>query len=234
MPYGFFYFDPLYVILVLPAVILALWAQWNVNHTFQKYSRVPTHPGMTGKEAARLVLDRNGLHHVQIELVNGKLSDHFDPRNNVIRLSDEVYHGGNAAAIGVAAHEAGHAVQYDEGYVPMKIRSAIIPATNIGSNLSLPLILLGIVFGVPALAYAGVIAFSLSTLFQLITLPVEFNASRRAMTAIRECGRFGEEEAGAARKVLSAAAMTYLAALAVSLANLLRLVVIASGSRRRD
>lgn len=234
MLYGFFYFDPLYIILVLPAVILALFAQWNVSHTFHKYSRVPTHPGMTGRDAALLVLSRHGLHNVRVEEINGNLTDHFDPRTNVIRLSSSVYRGNNAAAVGVAAHEAGHAVQYAEGYVPMKLRSAIIPATNIGSNLAIPLILLGIVFAVPALAFIGVAAFSLSTVFQLVTLPVEFNASRRAMVAISECGHFGEEEARAARKVLSAAAMTYLAALAVSLANLLRLVILAGGSRRRD
>jgi Zn-dependent membrane protease YugP len=234
MPFGFFYVDYLYILLVLPAVILALWAQWNVNHTFRKYSSVPTHPGMTGREAAQLVLDRHGLHHVRIEQVRGNLTDHFDPRTNVIRLSDAVYHSNSAAAVGVAAHEAGHAVQYATGYVPMKVRAAIIPATNIGSHLALPLILLGIIFSIPTLAFAGVIAFSLSTLFQLVTLPVEFNASRRAMDVIHTCGRFHEEEQHAARKVLTAAAMTYLAALAVSLANLLRLVIIAGGARRRD
>lgn len=234
MPFGFFYVDYLYLILVLPAIILALFAQWNVSQTFRKYSSVPTRPGMTGAEAARLVLDRHGLRHVRIEEVGGNLTDHFDPRSNVIRLSTAVFRGNNAAAVGVAAHEAGHAVQYANGYLPMKIRSAIIPATNIGSNLALPLILLGILFSIPTIAYIGVLAFALSTVFQLVTLPVEFNASRRAMVAIGECGRFREEEQRAARKVLSAAAMTYLAALAVSLANLLRLLVIAGGSRRRN
>ena len=232
MPFGFFFIDYWYVVLVLPAVILAFWAQWNVQGTFQRCSRIPTHPGMTGKEAARMVLDRHQLYDVQIEEVQGHLTDHFDPRTNVIRLSSQVYHGNNAAAVGVAAHEAGHAVQYAEGYAPMKLRAAIIPATNIGSNLALPLILLGLVLSVPPLAYAGVAAFGLSTIFQLVTLPVEFNASRRATAVIRECGRFGEEEAQASRKVLSAAAMTYLAALAVSLANLLRLVMIVGGRRR--
>ncbi len=234
MGFGYFFVDYLYIILVLPAVILALIAQWNVSHTFQKYSRVMTHPGMTGREAARLVLDRHGLHHVQVEEVGGHLTDHFDPRSNVIRLSSAVYRGNNAAAIGVAAHEAGHAVQYANEYLPMKIRAAIIPATNIGSNLAVPLVLLGIIFSIPMIAYVGVIAFALSTVFQLVTLPVEFNASRRAMVAIGECGHFSSDEERAARKVLTAAAMTYLAALAVSLANLLRLAIIASGSRRRD
>ncbi len=234
MPFAFFFVDYLYIILVLPAVVLAFWAQFRVTQTFRKYSRVPTHPGMTGREAARLVLDQHQLHHVAIEEVKGHLTDHFDPRTNVIRLSSDVYHGNHAAAVGVAAHEAGHAVQYAQGYVPMKIRSAIIPATNIGSNLAIPLLLVGILFSCPELAYAGVLAFGLSTIFQLITLPVEFNASRRAMAVIRTCGRFHDEEADAAKKVLSAAAMTYVAALAVSLANLLRLLVIAGGSRRRD
>ena len=234
MPFGYFYIDPLYIILVMPAVILALVAQFNVTRTFRKYSGVPVQHGMTGREAARLVLDRHALTHVRIEETRGNLTDHFDPRTNVIRLSSEVYHGNNAAAIGVAAHEAGHAVQYAEQYFPMKLRSAIIPATNFGSNMAIPLVLLGLLLSLPALAYLGVIAFALSTFFQLVTLPVEFNASRRAMTAIRECGRFSEGETGAARKVLTAAAMTYLAALAVSLANLLRIAILASGSRRRD
>lgn len=230
-----FWIDYWYIILVLPAVLLASWAQYRVNATFQKYSQMPTRSGMSGYDSARMVLDRNGLYHVQIEMVRGHLTDHFDPRTNVIRLSENVYYGRNAAAIGVAAHEAGHAVQYATEYVPMKFRAAIIPITNIGSNLSFPLILLGLLFLYQPLAWAGVIAFSLSTLFQLVTLPVEFNASRRAMAALSESGSFNEGERDASRRVLSAAAMTYLAALAVSLANLLRLVLIVGGSgRRRD
>jgi len=229
-----FYIDPLYIILVMPAVIVALIAQFQVSNTFNKYSRIPTASGMSGYDAARMVLDSNGLYHVRVEeSQGGHLSDHFDPRDNVIRLSREVFHGRTAAAVGVAAHEAGHAVQYAEEYVPMKIRAAIIPATNIGSNLCFPLLLLGIIFSFPPLAYAGVIAFSLSTLFQLVTLPVEFNASRRALAAIDNSGRFGTEEQTGARRVLRAAAMTYVAALAVSLANLLRLMIIAAGTGRR-
>lgn len=234
MPFGFFYVDYLYIILVLPAVILAIIAQGNVSYTFKKYSRMPSVSGMTGRDAARMVLDSHGLYHVQIEEVGGDLTDHYDPRTNVIRLSHDVYHGNHAAAVGVAAHEAGHAVQYANEYIPMKIRSAIIPATNIGSNLAVPLVLLGLIFSIPAIAYLGVLAFALSTVFQLVTLPVEFNASRRAMGALASSGRFDEKEQRAARKVLTAAAMTYLAALAVSLANLLRLAIIAGGSRRRD
>lgn len=232
MPFYYWYVDYWYIVLVLPAAIFALWAQFRVQSTFSRYSQTPA--SISGYESARAVLDRNGLHHVRIEVTGGRLSDHFDPRSNVIRLSEEVYHGRTAAAVGVAAHEAGHAVQYAEGYFPMKLRAAIIPATNIGSNLALPLILLGLLFSYPPLAWAGVIAFSLSAVFQLVTLPVEFNASRRAMAAIREMGRVGEVECNHARRVLSAAAMTYVAALAVALANLLRLVLIVAGSRRRD
>lgn len=230
-----FWIDYWYIILVLPAAILAGWAQYRVSATFQRYSQVPTRSGMTGYDSARMVLDRHGLYDVKIEMVRGHLTDHFDPRTNVIRLSEGVYLGRNAAAVGVAAHEAGHAVQYATGYAPMKLRAAIIPVTNIGSNLALPLILLGLLFVYPPLAWAGVIAFSLSTVFQLVTLPVEFNASRRAMETLGDSGSFSEEERTASRRVLTAAAMTYLAALAVSLANLLRLVLIVGGSgRRRD
>lgn len=228
-----FWIDYWYIVLVLPAVLLAMWAQISVDSTFKKYSQTPTRSGMSGADAARMVLHRAGIYDVSIEMVNGHLSDHFDPRTNVIRLSEGVYHGRSAAAIGVAAHEAGHAVQYAQGYAPMKLRAAIIPATNIGSYLAFPLILVGLLLSYPPLAWAGVIAFSLSTVFQLVTLPVEFNASRRAMEALSESGSFSDEERTASRRVLTAAAMTYLAALAVSLANLLRLALIVGGRRRR-
>ena len=231
MPY-FYGIDMTYIIYVLPALLLALWAQFNVKSTFAKYSKVASEYGMTGRDAARLILDANGLHHVQVTHVQGELTDHFDPKANVIRLSDATYDAATAAAVGVAAHEAGHAVQYAEGYVPMKIRSAIIPATNIGSNLAIPLVLLGIVFSAPSIAYIGVLLFALSVVFQLVTLPVEFNASRRAIAAIRESGRVSEEGVGAAKKVLTAAALTYVAALAVALGNLLRLLILANRSRR--
>ncbi len=231
----FWFYDYWYIVLVLPTMLLALWAQFRVKSTFHKYSRIPTATGMTGYESARMVLDSHGLSHVMIEEIGGELSDHFDPRTNVIRLSSGVYRGQSAAAVGVAAHEAGHAVQYAESYFPMRLRAVIIPATNIGSNLALPLILIGLFFLYEPLAWAGVIAFSLSTVFQLITLPVEFNASRRAMASITGCGRFSEDEERASRRVLTAAALTYVAALAVSLANLLRLALIVAGSgRRRD
>lgn len=189
--------------------------------------------GITGAESARRVLAANGVYDVKIERISGNLTDHFDPRTNTIRLSDSVYGSTSVAAIGVAAHEAGHAVQYATGYAPMKLRSVIIPVTNIGSNLAMPLILLGIVLGAPFLAELGILAFSFSTLFQLITVPVEFNASRRAIEAI-ENATTDENEVKGAKKVLKAAALTYVAALAVSLANLLRLIMIVNGGRRRD
>ncbi len=229
----FWFYDYWYIILVLPAILLASIAQYRVSSTFEKYSAFPTRSGMSGYDGARMVLDRHGLYNVKIEMTRGHLSDHFDPRTNVIRLSESVYYGKNAAAVGVAAHEAGHAVQYATAYTPMKLRAAIIPATNLGSNLALPLILFGLLFSYPPLAWAGVIAFSLSTVFQLVTLPVEFNASRRAMETLSDSGSFSDEERTASRRVLTAAAMTYLAALAVSLANLLRLVLIVGGNNRR-
>lgn len=227
----FFYgFDMYYFILVVPAILFALWAQFNVKSTFSKYSRVSLH-GMTGYDSARAILDANGLYNVRVERVAGELTDHYDPKANVIRLSDAVYGQSTAAAVGVAAHEAGHAVQHAVGYMPIKIRSAIIPITNIGSNLAMPLILLGIILSYPPLAYVGVIAFGLSTVFQLVTLPVEFNASNRAMKALASGGRLDSNETNAAGKVLRAAALTYVAALAVSLGNLLRLLVLV---RRSD
>ncbi len=227
----FYGIDSTYLLLVLPAIILAFWAQANVQSTFKKYSKVSVH-GMSGYDSARAILDANGLNNVRIERVSGSLTDHYDPKANVIRLSDSVYSATNAAAVGVAAHEAGHAVQHAVGYTPIKIRSAIIPITNIGSNLAMPLLLLGILFSYPTLAYVGVAAFGLSTIFQLVTLPVEFNASSRAMDALKSGGKLTVEETTAASKVLRAAALTYVAALAVSLANLLRLFSIARRSSR--
>ena len=231
----FFYgIDVTYLILVLPAVIFALWAQTNVKSTFSKYTKIASKRGMTGFDAARQILDANGLRNVRIAKVQGELTDHFNPSDNTVYLSDTVHSVASAAAIGVAAHEAGHAVQYAVGYTPMKVRSAIIPITNIGSNLAMPLVLLGIVLSFPTLAYIGVIAFGLSTLFQLVTLPVEFNASSRAMDALSAGGQLDTEELKSARKVLTAAALTYVAALAVSLANLLRLfLLVKRGNRRR-
>ncbi len=233
-----FYIDPLYIIIVGPAILFSLIAGAKVKSTFQKYSVYHSKRGLTGAQAARRVLDSNGLYHVAIEHVSGNLSDHYDPKANVIRLSDSTYNNTSPAAIGVAAHEAGHAVQHAVGYTPIKIRSAIIPITNIGAHLSWPLIFVGILlssYGAQfiTLAYAGVLCFAFSTLFQLVTLPTEFNASRRAMEAIETCGLLDREEMGQTKKVLSAAAMTYVAALAVSLANLLRLLMIVGRNDRR-
>ena len=231
----FYYYgiDWTYLVLVLPAMIFALIAQGMVQSTFEKYSRTPTKSGMTGYEAARMVLAQNGIHDVKIEQVSGNLTDHFDPRAKVIRLSDATYASNSAAAVGVAAHEAGHAAQYASEYAPIKLRTAIIPITNIGSKLTLPLILLGALFAIQPLVTLGILFFALSTVFQLVTLPIEFNASRRAMEALRSSGRMYDAELVASKKVLTAAAMTYVAALAVSLMQLLRLILI-FGRRNRD
>lgn len=227
----FYGIDATYIFLVLPAVIFALWAQFNVKSTFSKYSKIASRSGMTGFDSARRILDANGLRDVRIAHVAGDLTDHYNPTDNTIYLSDSVYASNSAAAIGVAAHEAGHAVQHATGYTPIKIRSAIIPVTNIGSNLAMPLIILGIVLSFPTLAYIGVAAFGLSTLFQLVTLPVEFDASGRALKALE--GTLDGDDLSSARKVLRAAALTYVAALAVSLVNLLRLLIMVAGNDRR-
>ncbi len=223
----FFYtFDIFYFILVIPAMIFAMWAQSKVNSTFNKYSQIGTSSGMTGSEAARRILDANGLRHVSIERVSGKLTDHYDPKSDVIRLSDSVYQSASVAAIGVAAHEAGHAVQYAENYSPIKLRAAIIPITQIGSTLSFPLLLAGIFLDTGFLINIGLLLFASVALFQLVTLPVEFNASARAVEALDKSGRVRGEEVDGVKKVLNAAALTYVAALAVSVANLLRLVLL--------
>ena len=228
--------DFTYLILLLAATIFSLWASVKVNTTFKRYSSVRPASGITGAEAARRVLDANGLYNVRIERIHGNLTDHFDPRSNVIRLSDGVYGSSSASAIGVAAHEAGHALQYAKGYVPLKLRNAIIPVTNIGARLAMPLILLGLLFISAGsqfvyIAYIGVACFSLSTLFQLLTLPTEFDASRRALSSIEESGLLRGEELSSASKVLSAAALTYVAALAVSIIQLLRLISLVNNRR---
>lgn len=231
----FFYsFDSIwtYVVIVLPAVILAMWASANVNSTYKKYSKVISKSGYTANDVVRNILDAYGLHHIRIEHVSGDLTDHYDPKANVIRLSDTTDGSRSAAAIGVAAHEAGHAVQHAVGYGPIKLRMVIIPVCNIGSTLAMPLILLGIVLSYPPLCYLGILAFATATFFQLVTLPVEFNASKRALAILENAG-MPDEDVNASKKVLTAAALTYVAALAVSLANLLRLILIVNG-RSRD
>ena len=236
----FYGIDWTYLVLVLPCVILAFIASARVRSTFDRYSKQLSSRHITGAEAARRVLDQNGVSGVQILRVSGNLTDHYDPKANVIRLSEDVYDSTSTAAIGVACHEAGHAVQYAHSYFPIHLRAAVIPATNIGSMLAMPLILIGLLFTSEyatssVFIYAGIACFGLSTVFQLITLPVEFNASRRAMAAITDGSLLTKEEQVGARRTLTAAAMTYVAALAVSLAQLLRLVLIFGGrGRRRD
>lgn len=230
MLFGFFYYDWT-ILIVLPALIFTFWAQISVNSRFNKYSQMRTSRGLTGAEAARRILDENGLSHVRIERVHGSLTDHYDPRDNVIRLSETVYDVPSVAAVGVAAHEAGHAVQYAREYGPIKLRMAILPVTRIGSMMAMPIFLLGLVFALESLLLLGIGLYSAVTLFQLLTLPVEFNASRRALDTLEHTHMmFGDELVGA-RKVLSAAAMTYVAALATSLLTLLRLLTLAN--RRR-
>lgn len=231
------YLDMTYIILVLPAVIFALWASSHVNRTFNKYSKQFNSRNLTGAQAARFVLDRNGCRDVRIERISGNLTDHYDPASNVIRLSDSVYDSTSSAAVGVACHEAGHAIQYAENYAPIKMRAAIIPITNIGSRLAVPLIILGLVLCAMepswiGISYLGIACFGLSTVFQLLTLPTEFNASNRAIAAIENSNLLMNEELTGAKKVLKAAALTYVAALAVSLMQLLRLLILVN--RRRD
>ncbi|MBR4309209.1 MAG: zinc metallopeptidase [Oscillospiraceae bacterium] len=242
----FYYgYDLSYLILVLPAVLFALWASSRVNKTFEKYNHSPTLRGMTGAQAAQEVLRSNGVYGVRIERVSGELTDHYDPKANVIRLSESVHDRSTPAAIGVAAHEAGHAVQYATNYGPIKFRASIVNITNIASKLSMPLIIISILlmsleFFLPyqealyKLAMIGVLAFGMSAVFQLVTLPTEYNASRRALASIESSRILTEQEQYAAKQVLSAAALTYVAALAVSLAQLLRIFLMVYRFRRDD
>ena len=237
-PY-YYGFDWTYITLVLPCILISLWASSNVKSTFRKYANQHSIRRLTGAQAALRVLQANGVHGVRIDRVSGNLTDHYDPKTNVIRLSDSVYDSTSTAAIGVACHEAGHAVQYAVGYAPIKLRAAIIPVTNFGSKIAMPLILAGILLTTlgsfsDTLVYLGIAAFGMSLVFQLVTLPVEFNASRRAMAAIEQTGILTQEEQHGARKTLTAAALTYVAATAVSLAQLLRLILIFGNRRRRD
>ena len=238
MPY-YYGFDWTYVVLVLPCLILSMWASANVNGTFKKYSGQLSSRRITGAEAAQRVLMANGVQGVKIQRISGNLTDHYDPRTNVIRLSDNVYDNTSTAAIGVACHEAGHAVQYAQSYAPIKLRAAVIPVTNLGSRLAMPLILIGLLLSYLGnfsylLVYAGIACFGLSLVFQLVTLPVEFNASRRAMAAISSGNLLTEEEQKGARKTLTAAALTYVAATATALAQLLRLIVLFGGRNNRS
>lgn len=221
------------IIILIPVLIFSLIAQLMVKGAFSKYSGVRNSRGYTGADAARAILDRNGLSYIRIEHINGELTDHYDPGANVIRLSDSVYNNDSVAAVGVAAHEAGHAVQYAEGYGPIKVRSAIIPITQFGSNLSTPLVILGIIFSSNVLITAGILLFCTVVLFQAITLPVEFNASGRALKVLREEHFLDDDEMKGAKSVLTAAALTYVAAMFSALASLARLLLIRNRNNSR-
>lgn len=241
MLFGLFWGDWT-VLVLIPAMIFAFWAQINVQTTFSRFKQVRNRRGLTAADVARRILDANGLNYVQIQRVSGELTDHYDPRAQVVRLSDSVYDSTSVAAIGVAAHEVGHACQHAEDYVPLRIRSAIIPMTRIGSMLAMPIFILGLLFAQLSLygnmvgdvfMMLGILLFSLSTLFQLVTLPTEFNASARALKTLESYGILDGDELVGARSTLRAAALTYVAALASSLASLLRLLLIFGGSRSR-
>lgn len=221
------------MIFVIPGLLLGLWAQYRVSSTFKKYGAVLTRSGQTAEGVARALLNHSGCGRVSISRISGSLTDHYDPRSYTLRLSSDVYGEASVAAIGVAAHECGHAMQQQDGYMPLKLRSALVPVVNLGSNLYFPIFLLGLVFSWEPLVYVGIACFALTLLFSLVTLPVEFNASSRAVRALDEGGYLSEEELSGARAVLNAAAMTYVASAISSLLQLLRLLVIARG-RRRD
>lgn len=229
------YFDPTYWLVIIGAV-LCIIAQFRVNSTFKKYARVRSRSGMTGAQAAQRILELSGIYDVRVEHIRGELTDHYDPSNKVLRLSDATYGSNSVAAIGVAAHECGHALQHNKGYAPLQIRTALVPAANIGSRLGIPIILLGVLFGMNQLfIQIGIWVFALAVLFQIVTLPVEFNASGRALRMLGDYGLMGSDETNGCRKVLSAAALTYVAAAASSILQLLRLILLfGNNSRRRD
>ena len=231
--YGFYpesSVDSLLYIAIIAVMIFSIWAQSHVSSTFKKNSAISS--SLSGYDAARLILDKNGLYNVGIERISGSLTDHYDPKANVIRLSDSVYDQHTVAAVGVAAHEAGHAVQYATGYAPIQLRTAIVPLCNFGSKLAIPLVLIGFLLNSYALAFTGVIGYGLHAIFQFVTLPVEFNASSRAISLLRDYSTMDNSQLSAAKKVLSAAAMTYVAAFAASTLQFLRLLLMVA--RRRD
>ncbi|MDF2951445.1 MAG: putative peptidase rane zinc metallopeptidase [Anaerocolumna sp.] len=231
--YGFGYLDPTYVLVII-GVVLSLAASASVKMTFSKYSKVRSLSGMTGAEAAERILHSAGIYDVSVQQIAGDLTDHYDPRSKILRLSETVYGRTSVAAIGVAAHECGHAIQHNHGYVPLKLRSAIVPVASFGSNIAWPVIILGIIMGNSmTLINLGIILFSFAVIFQLVTLPVEFNASSRAIRVLDESGILYSEEISHTKKVLGAAALTYVAAAAASILQLLRLVIL-FGGRNRD
>lgn len=219
------------MILVIPGLLLGLWAQMRVSSAFRKYSAVYARSGMSAEDVARSMLNQAGCGNVSIRSVSGNLTDHYDPRNNTLRLSDGVYGSSSVAAIGIAAHECGHAMQQHEGYAPLVLRSALVPAVNLGSNLYFPIFLLGLLFSWEPLIYVGIACFALTLVFSLVTLPVEFNASGRALRVLDQQGYLSSEEMDGARAVLNAAAMTYVAAAISSLLQLVRLLIIARDRR---
>lgn len=229
MPY--FYLDTSYIIFVVPALILAFWAQMKVSSTYSRFSAVPCRRGLTGAEVSEKILKLYGIYNVRIEPIAGNLTDHFDPRSNVIRLSEGVYNSTSVAAIGVAAHETGHAIQHAQGYMPIKLRNAVIPVANIGSYAAFPLVIFGLIFSSSILVDVGIILFSAVVAFQFVTLPVEFNASHRALSILENQAILDGEDLKGAKKVLTAAALTYVAAAAVALGNLLRLISISNRKR---
>jgi Zn-dependent membrane protease YugP len=227
-------FDPLYIMLMLPTILLMLWAQNRVKSTFTKFSQVPNQRGMTGAEAARQILNSNGLYDVPVEMTPGELTDHYDPRSRTLRLSQPVYLSRSVAALGIAAHEAGHALQHKEGYAPLQVRGALVPAASVGSNLGWVFVLAGVVVGLTQLAWLGVALFALGTAFALITLPVEFNASSRALAQLTNLGMVDRTEYDQDKKVLNAAAWTYIAGFAAAAIQLLYYIMLVTGMSRRD
>ncbi|MGG7176041.1 zinc metallopeptidase [Clostridium paraputrificum] len=230
MFYPSYYFDPTFLFLI-PAVIISFWAQSKVSSAYNKYSRVRTMNGYTGEQVARMMLNEAGLYDVSIEMVNTKLGDHYDPRSRVLRLSPDVYSGATIASAGIAAHEVGHAIQHQQAYKPLVVRNQIVPVVNVSSNISWILFFMGIVFSFKPLVTIGIILFSAAVIFQLITLPVEFNASNRALAILESRGILYGDEVKGAGKVLDAAAMTYVAAALMAISQLIRLLAI---SRRND
>lgn len=225
-----FYWDTTYIILI-PAILFSLYAQSKISTTFNRYLRVAAGSGVTGAQAARMILDHNGLFDIPVEIVRGNLTDHYDPSKKVLRLSQDVYYGNSIASVGVAAHECGHAIQHSKGYAPLMIRNSLVPVVNIGSSLSWVFIVLGFFIGMTGLIQVGIFLFSGAVLFQIITLPVEFNASSRALVQIEDNNILYNEEINGARKVLSAAALTYVAATLVAISQLLRLLVLTRNNR---
>ena len=236
MPYGYYgyYFDPTYILIIIAAII-SLIAQWRVNSAFSKYSRVASMSGMTGAQAARMILQSNGINDVSVQRISGKLTDHYNPSTKVLNLSESVYGSTSVAAIGVAAHECGHAIQHARGYFPLSLRTALVPVANIGSQLSWVFIIVGAILSFnQTLITIGIIMFSAAVLFQLVTLPVEFNASARALEQLESNGILYRDEVSQTRKVLSAAALTYVAAAATAILQLLRLIILFGGRGRKD